>query len=478
LGGVRIFWGFGMAEKQHITRVSDSGTGGEEPQDQNGLNLNGICTKSDRSCGTRRTSGDPNDNYIYFGGTDQDRAGADTGGQRYEGGSQVTLKSGETFWKLAEQKYGGKHPIEAIYAANGLYPKVTEKDGKIEMTDPTYQAGKSYTMPSEKDIAALTKQYRQHVEEQGRSSQERVGAGEEASKVKLIYGDTFERMARAKYGHEVPAEAIYQANGLKQTFTEKNGETCAKDPIYYAGKTYTLPAEKDIPDLVRQYWDGVGHPEKCPPQYRSRDGENGGRDNYGQDGETDRDRAPVAPPVDTGRDQYGRDGETDRDRQDDRPYCPEGDRQREDGGRRDQGDRNGDQTYNEGYEDGYRDAMNRGQRGQRGQESQCDCRGAGCDACGGSRSTRPPRESQCGCGGAGCANCMGNANNRDPYIDQILYYRQAGRDYTAETQQRNYELDQQRRRQQGGCTACGGGGCDSCYDTDNGPRRPHRRTRQ
>jgi hypothetical protein len=468
-----------MAEKQHITRVNDSGNPDDQQQeDQSRLTLTGICTKSDRSCGTRTTGGG-DDNYIYFGGTDQDRqGGTDNGGQRYEGGRQVTLRSGDTFWKLAEQTYGGKHPIEAIYAANGLYPKVTEKDGKIEMTDPTYQAGKTYTLPSEKDIAALTKQYRQHVEQQGRSSQERVGGADEESKVKLIYGDTFERMARAKYGHEVPAEAIYQANGLKQTFTEKNGETCAKDPIYYAGKTYTMPAEKDIPDLVRQYWDGVGHPEKCPPQYRCKDGQNGENDNYSNDGETDRDRRPVAPP-DGGRDdQYGRDGETDRDRQPDAPYCPEGDRQRE----RPRGDdtRAGDETYNEGYEDGYRDAMRRagvGQGGQPQRDGGCACGGSGCANCGGGRRDWKP-EQDCGCGGAGCANCMGNPNKRDPYVDQILYYRQAGRDYTAETQQRNYEQDQMRRRQQGGCTACGGGGCDNCYDTDYGPRRPRGRYRQ
>lgn len=463
-----------MGERQQISRVSDNNSNspqGEE-QEQNTLNLNGICSTSDR-CSTRTTStGD--DNYIYFGGTERDnQVSTNDGGNRpYEGGSRVTLQRGDTFWKLAEEKYGHcKHPLEAIYAANGLYPKVNEKDGRIEMTDPTYYAGKTYVLPDERDIDALTKQYRQRVEELGRSSPPRVGTANEESNVKLIYGDTFERMAKAKYGHSVPVEAIYEANGLQQTITEKNGERCTKDPIYYAGKTYKLPAEQDIPDLVRRYYDRIGRPNDCPEQYRGE-----GRrtdDNYGNYGETDRDRQVQG---DTGRrdGNYSDYGDTRR-----KKDCPPE--------RRNERVSNGDTIYNEGYEDGYRDALERARReGRRDnrhdnrheRRHECACGGAGCSACGGG--SRERNRSQCGCGGAGCEACIGSMRQREPYIDQILYYRQAGRDYTEEqydrTRSRRYNDDQQWNRRMWGCQACGGGGCDACYNTEYGPprRRRHR----
>lgn len=436
-----------MGERQQISRVSDNNNNPQgEEQEQNSLNLNGICSTSER-CSTRTTSGG-DDNYIYFGGTERDnQVSTNDGGNRpYEGGSRVTLQRGDTFWKLAEQKYGNcKHPIEAIYAANGLYPKVNEKDGRIEMTDPTYYAGKTYVMPDEKDIDGLTKQYRQRVEELGRSSQQRVGSANEETNVKLIYGDTFERMAKAKYGKSVPVEAIYEANGLQQTFTEKNGERCAKDPIYYAGKTYKLPAEQDIPELMRRYHERLGGPAQNP-----RDGERAD-DNYNNYGETD--------------------------------TQVQGDRKPE---RRNERVSNGDTIYNEGYEDGYRDALERARREGRRDDRhdnrherrhECACGGAGCSACGGRRRER----SQCGCGGAGCEACLGSMRQREPYIDQILYYRQAGQDFTQEQYERNrsrrYNEDQQWNRRMWGCQACGGGGCDACYNTEYGPPR-RRRYRQ
>lgn len=37
--------------------------------------------------------------------------------------TKIVLQKGDTFWRLAEIKYGGIHPIEAIYAVNDLQPK-------------------------------------------------------------------------------------------------------------------------------------------------------------------------------------------------------------------------------------------------------------------------------------------------------------------------------------------------------------------
>lgn len=396
-----------MAEKHSISRVSDrdqsgAGTGDE----QQNLTLTGICTQTERQCTNRDRQAGGTDNYVDFGPTSRDeeaeRARA-SGGDRTTtaGGERVTVRQGDTLWKLAEQKYGGKHPLEAIYEANGMHPKVNQANGKIEMTDPKYGPGQ-YVLPDEKDIPALTRQYRQKVEEQGRSSQQRVGTGEEASQVKLIYGDTFERMGRAKYGKDVPAEAIYEANNLQPRV--ENG--CVKEPIYYAGKTYTLPAEKDIPDLVRRYWERCGHPEKCPPQYR-KEGAPTGNDNYGDYGGTE-----VGKPRPTGEGRERRDTK----------------------------------FYNEGYEDGYRDGMKRGKA--------CACGGGGCESCRGKghghaqrreerverreerverrepeRVVRAPRvDAGCpNCGGNGCDACSGRARRGGVVYSEDRYYDQRQR---------------------------------------------------
>jgi hypothetical protein len=425
------FQGLAMAEKHSISRTSDADQGTSTGQEERNLTLTGICTQDDRQCASRTRQSSSNDNYIDFGPTGRDaKTEADRGRQTDDGtrnrdancrGERISVRQGETLWKLAEEKYGGKHPLEAIYAANGMYPKVADKNGKIEMTDPVYGPGK-YVLPDEKDIPQLTRQYRQHVEEQGRSSDKRVGGKDEATDVKIIYGDTFERMSRVKYGHEVPPEAIYAANNLQP----RNVDGCLKEPIYYAGKTYTLPAEKDIPDLVRQYWEKCGHPEKCPQQYRQ-DGGSTGTDNYGNAGETSR-------PTDG------------------RPPA----RQPEGGEKRDT------KYYNEGYEDGYKDGIRRGKA--------CACGGGGCEACRGkghqqhreerrehipapAPERREPVRGGCqNCGGGGCESCRGRTHreHREPVVIRGV------------------------PRVDAGCPNCGGNGCNACMGRrDQRDQRDH-----
>lgn len=414
-----------MVEKHSISRTSDADQGTATGQEQSNLTLTGICTQDDRQCASRTRQSSGNDNYIDFGPTGRD-AKVDANGSRQGGdgtgsrdtavrGERVSVHQGETLWKIAEEKYGGKHPLEAIYAANGMYPKVADKNGKIEMSDPVYGAGK-YVLPDEKDIAQLTRQYRQHVEQQGRSSDKRVGGKDEATDVKLIYGDTFERMARAKYGHEVPPEAIYAANNLHP----RNVDGHLKEPIYYAGKTYTMPAEKDIPDLVRHYWDKCGHPEKCPPQYRKENGSGStGNDNYGDDGETRKGdaRPPARPPQ--------------------------------------AGDQRDTKYYNEGYEDGYKDGIKRGKA--------CACGGGGCEACRGKTHeprqqhhprpepaperreppvvVRPPRvDAGCpNCGGNGCSACSGRRDQGEVVYRQDRDNDPRQRDRVVYQEDRIYE---------------------------------------
>lgn len=182
------------------------------------------------------------------------------------GRTEVTLKSGQTFWKLAEEKYGGQHPIEAIYAANGLLPKWVEKDGKKVLEDPKYYAGKTYVLPAASEIEELTKKYKQQVKELGQNGKERVGQPNEETPVQLIYGDTFWKLGKAKYDNmeRPPIEAIYEANRMTPKVRDNNGKPELIDPTYYAGKTYVLPAAKDIEALTNRFWDRLGYPEMSP----------------------------------------------------------------------------------------------------------------------------------------------------------------------------------------------------------------------
>jgi hypothetical protein len=182
------------------------------------------------------------------------------------GRTEVTLKPGQTFWKLAEEKYNGQHPIEAIYAANGLTPKWVEKDGKKVLEDPKYYAGKTYVLPAESEIEALTKKYKDQVRELGQNGRERVGQPNEETPVQLIYGDTFWKLGKAKYDNmeRPPIEAIYEANKMTPQVRDNNGKPELIDPTYYAGKTYVLPAAKDIEALTNRFWERLGYPEMSP----------------------------------------------------------------------------------------------------------------------------------------------------------------------------------------------------------------------
>ena len=87
---------------------------------------------------------------------DQERLRVGQANERKE----VLLFYGDTFWQLSGVKYNGKHPIEAIFEANGLSHQVVERDGKKELVEPIYYAGKSYVLPAEDEVDELTKRYR------------------------------------------------------------------------------------------------------------------------------------------------------------------------------------------------------------------------------------------------------------------------------------------------------------------------------
>jgi hypothetical protein len=398
--------------KDQIYRVSDGSNGSTTPPEDERLREDAYTdwgsTQTDKRTQQVAPTGD--DPYGDWGGTAAERPQA-APAEAYTGGTRVTLKRGDTFWKLAEEKYDGKHPIEAIYAANGLYPKVNEKNGKLEMVDPTYYAGKTYIMPDAKDVERLTQQYRQRVEELGKHDRSRVGEANEETSVKLIYGDRFEKLAQAKYGKQMPMEAIYEANGLRaRVTTGADGQQHIKEPMYYAGRTYKLPAEQDIPELVRRFNDN----NRPVAQQEQPQG------NYGDYGEPTR-RQPVV-----GNGQI---------------TSPEADRQREHVSEeeiRRQRQMDYDTGYQDGYEQGTIDTRNQG----------CGCGGGGCERCSGRRREVQVEVNQgCYmCGGGGCEACMG-----PQWRSRRCGCNGAG-----------CESCGGRRRRDNVCQGCGGGGCEAC----------------
>jgi hypothetical protein len=166
----------------------------------------------------------------------------------------VQLESGTSLWNAAELHYGGAPPLEAIYQANGLLPRVTRQDdGRIAMEDPLCGAG-SFIFPEADEIDSLTKEYNQATAALGQNSTDRVGTESQSTHVKLIYGDTFWALAETKYGGNHPIAAIYEANQLTPPAVDIPSRKILQDPIYFAGQLYRLPATDEIPELEARFW--------------------------------------------------------------------------------------------------------------------------------------------------------------------------------------------------------------------------------
>jgi len=124
-------------------------------------------------------------------------------------------------------------------------------NGRTELRDPIARQGARYLFPAEDELEVLTSRYRERAEKLRTTYADRVGPPDQSTEVRLIYGDTFWRLALAKYGREVPAEAIFEANKLVPTVDKDSNKLV--EPIYYAGKTYRLPAEDEIEELANAY---------------------------------------------------------------------------------------------------------------------------------------------------------------------------------------------------------------------------------
>ncbi len=229
------------------------------------------------------------DMYDYSGDTrtGQPPVTDGTQGNTEVAGTKVTVGEGQTLWGIIGEHYNGKYPLEAVYAANNMEPRVVEKDGKKELVDPIYHVGDEFVLPTEDQLDALTQQYRDRVNELGKNSEERVGSADAASEVKLIYGDTLWSLAAKKYGTDnPPLAAIYEANNMTPQVVEKDGHTELVAPTYYAGQTFTLPAASEVAELEKKFWQRMGreNPDQPDPQPGSGPGQGSDTDPYDYSG--------------------------------------------------------------------------------------------------------------------------------------------------------------------------------------------------
>lgn len=167
--------------------------------------------------------------------------------------SQVQMGNRDTLWALSSAKYGSPE-IKAIWEANGMAPRSVPAEGRAnQLRDPRTEVGRNYTLPAQQDVSGLSQRYDARANELRAASQDRVGKPEEATPVDLIYGDTLSRLARQKYGRNVPIEALFEANNLQPTFVQKDGQTVVVPPTYFAGKTYILPPESQLQELAARH---------------------------------------------------------------------------------------------------------------------------------------------------------------------------------------------------------------------------------
>lgn len=163
----------------------------------------------------------------------------------------VVLRIGDTFWNLAQCKYNGSHPIDAIYAVNNLQPRFEEGDCSRGFSDPIYYAGMHYILPSVHDVPALQEKFWQGFDP--RTIAERVGSAHERTAVCIRWDETFCQLSAIKYEGRTPVHAIFQLNELPPIVNTINGEKHVLEPIYHAGRSYLFPAEHEISQLLQRY---------------------------------------------------------------------------------------------------------------------------------------------------------------------------------------------------------------------------------
>ncbi len=175
---------------------------------------------------------------------------------------EIVIERGETFWHLSEIKYEGRHPIAAIFQANDLRPEVIYENGLRRLVDTVYFAGSSYVLPAWSEVEELEKQFYElmdklhppleKVDENTACSSE-IDDDKQRSFVTVNWDQTLYAVAQKKYGSDVPLEAIYEINQMTPVITSGPDGKALKEPIYPGGKTYWLPARREVSALTEEY---------------------------------------------------------------------------------------------------------------------------------------------------------------------------------------------------------------------------------
>ncbi|MGH9548084.1 MAG: hypothetical protein ACRD3W_01870 [Terriglobales bacterium] len=171
----------------------------------------------------------------------------------------VTLLRGETFWQLAQVKYYGRHPIAALFEANGLTVEVRSQAGRTTFCDPIYYAGQAYLFPAENELDALEQSFWQKLKEHGLGGtiKERVGASDEKTAVCLRWDESLWSLAQSKYDDDFEIEGVFEANELAASVTNKDGLNTLAEPICFAGHSYILPPRTELHALSTRYQERI-----------------------------------------------------------------------------------------------------------------------------------------------------------------------------------------------------------------------------
>jgi hypothetical protein len=201
----------------------------------------------------------PPDNNQVESGFDKRLGGKD---ERVE----IVIERGETFWRLSEVKYEGKHPLAAIFQANGLKPSVVYENGLRRLLDPVYFAGNSYVLPAWSEIESLEKAFYKLMDEihpqlettgsENNYSSENAD-DKQRSFVTINWDQTLYAVAQKKYGSDIPLEAIYELNQMTPVVTDGPNGKALKEPVYPGGKTYWLPARDEVCAFTEKYKERV-----------------------------------------------------------------------------------------------------------------------------------------------------------------------------------------------------------------------------
>jgi len=179
---------------------------------------------------------------------------------------ELVIERGETFWHLSEIKYEGRHPIAAIFQANGLKPEVVYENGLRRLIDPVYVAGNSYVFPAWSEVEELEKQFYQLMDElhpplekvdENSAYSAEIADEKQRSFVTINWDQTLYAVAQKKYGADIPLEAIYEINQMTPTVSIGPDGKALKEPVYPGGKTYWLPARKEVNALTNRYKERV-----------------------------------------------------------------------------------------------------------------------------------------------------------------------------------------------------------------------------